>query len=348
MPEGFAQDGWMTDDSEVDFWQVWRAVADAYNLAPDRTVVGGYSIGGYAAYKLGLEYPDVFAEELAMAGPPVCGIGVYPGIAADSGPGRCTSDGDTGPLVGNAEWLPYVMADGGAAETVPVTGQYEQVSKFDGDNERYTWFLYPAMDHLVWPTLDEFGQEAGALGDPTRTTRPGTIDYTWYPDLVDTKLGLEATQLWWIDELAARTSTPGGLAHVVAASHEIREPAQTPVRTTTPQPMGQPAPDVEKQLTWVPGSTPSPASEIDLTLTDVGRLRLNLAEAGFGPDPSGSISVATDGTMALSLTNLGPEAALTLDGASIGDADADGDAGVTIPAGTHRIACTGTDKAQQR
>ncbi|MDQ1672212.1 MAG: hypothetical protein QOC98_774, partial [Frankiaceae bacterium] len=118
---GYGPDGWYFDEAENDFWSVWRSLGQAYALAPERTVISGYSMGGFASYKLGLSYPDLFAKAMPLAGPPRCGVRVVSGAEGPAGPGRCTTDGSTTALVPNAREVPYVLADGVADELVPYT-----------------------------------------------------------------------------------------------------------------------------------------------------------------------------------------------------------------------------------
>ena len=61
-------------------WEVWARVADNFAVEPNRTVIAGYSMGGYAAYKLGLSYPEVFAQAVSLAGPPTCGVRLLPEV----------------------------------------------------------------------------------------------------------------------------------------------------------------------------------------------------------------------------------------------------------------------------
>ena len=55
---------------------------------------------------------------MPLAGPPFCGMRVAGDIAGPAGPGRCSTDGNTTPLVPNARDVPYVLADGGLDELV--------------------------------------------------------------------------------------------------------------------------------------------------------------------------------------------------------------------------------------
>src|SRR5207253_11495640 len=119
---GFGADGRYVDEAEVGVAQVWPEPGDDYAPGPPRPLIPGYSMGGFASYKLGLTYPDLFASAMPRAGPPVCGLRVHGSIVGHAGPGRCTDDGDTTPLVANARWLRYDIADGGADELVPFAG----------------------------------------------------------------------------------------------------------------------------------------------------------------------------------------------------------------------------------
>ena len=106
---------WYFDEGELDVWEVWARVAEQLGTDPNRTVICGYSMGGYAAYKLGLAYPQVFSQAVALAGPPTCGIRLLPGpdIPFDTDRvSHCAREGDTWRLLVNARWLPFVITHG--------------------------------------------------------------------------------------------------------------------------------------------------------------------------------------------------------------------------------------------
>ena len=180
---GRGPDGWYFDEAEVDFWEAWHALSTGFALDPERTVLSGYSMGGWATYKLGLAYPDLFAKAVVMAGPPVCGIRVTGDVVQPAGPGRCTDDGTSVPLLANARWLPYFIAHGAADQLVPVTGVVEHVADIDGLGLRHRFELYPALDHLAWAAADLFASPAAHMGAGKRTRDPGRITYTWFPHL---------------------------------------------------------------------------------------------------------------------------------------------------------------------
>ena len=170
---GRGPDGWYFDEAEVDFWQVWHALGASFNLDPDRTVLSGYSMGGWAGYKLGLAYPDLFAKTVVLAGPQVCGIRLDSGVVIPAGPGRCTGDGLSAPLLGNARWLPYYIAQGAGDELVPLSGVLQQVQDIDALGYRYRYEQFPTQDHLAWATEDTFASPAAEHGQPVPSARPG-------------------------------------------------------------------------------------------------------------------------------------------------------------------------------
>lgn len=335
--EGRGPDGWYFDQAEADFWQVWHALGQAYTLDPERTVLSGYSMGGYATYKLGLAYPDLFARAVALAGGPVCGLQVEGAVKGAAGPGRCKTDGDSAPLVGNARWLPFVMADGVADELVPVTSVLAQIGRFDAAGERYRFYLYPAEDHLVYATQDQFGAQAADMGDASRVRNPAHITYTWYPDLTVAALGIGTTGAYWVRGPVARDQAPGALASFDADSQARPGPTVTIQRSHSPSSAGAPTPGILSTLTWHLGPVPAAHPVLDLHLSNVSGLTLDLARAGFPPGTSAQIPVTTDGPTAVTLAQLAPGQAVLLAGAPLTHAAPDGLATLRVAPGTHVI-----------
>jgi pimeloyl-ACP methyl ester carboxylesterase len=336
-PESRGLGGWYTGYAEVDFWQVWHAVAQAYRLDPSRTVLSGYSMGGYGTYLLGLDYPDVFAGAVVLSGPPVCGISVVRGVDASAGSGTCADDGNTAPLVGNARWLPFVIEQGAADELVPVAGVVQQVQLFDAAGERYRFELYPAEDHLVNATQDGFRSEYRAIGSPALVVDPGVVEFTWYPGRLQRALGIGPTGDYWVQGLVGASQAPGALASVQAESGERPEPAVTVERTVSVDPLAEPTPRVTRSLSWVLGATPARRPLLRARLDGVAGATFELAEAGFRPGTAGTAIVSTTTTTVIGLAQLGPRAQVTVDGRPAGRPGADGTVTVRIAAGTHVI-----------
>jgi pimeloyl-ACP methyl ester carboxylesterase len=295
---GRGPDGWYYGAAERDFWEVWNRLAMSYRLDPERTVLSGYSMGGWATYKIGLAHPDLFARAVVLAGPPGCGLRFSEQAGGGAGPGACTTDGDSTPMIENARWLPYFIGHGTDDELVPVTGVVEQVGQFRTVGNRYRFELYPGMDHLAWGASDQFQAGATYMGDGTlaRTTNPGHVTYRWYPN--DSAF---TTGVYWVRDPLGRTVTPGSTARVDAVSAARPDPAVQVInaRGTTQNaviPVG-----VLEEQTWAVGATPAAGSTITLDLKNVASVTIDLAGAGFGPGVPGTLAITTDGPTAVTL-----------------------------------------------
>ncbi len=299
--EGFGPAGWYYNEAETDFWQVWHALAEAYSLDPARTVISGYSMGGWASYKLAFEHPDDFAGSLVLDGPTVCGIEFYPGENGNafSDP-RCSQDGQSKPFIHNALWIPYVIDHTYADELVPVQGPISQAQEFDSLGQRYDLFIHTGADHLAFAVEDRFGDAVAALGNPRLKTNPGKFTYSWYPSLDDASLGIGATGDYWLRGLKARNSSYGTIATVQASDAALPVPRITDHRFG-PSLVTQPLPGTETGLSWTFGSTPRANRRMTLRLIDVSALTLEARTARL---QTGTISAVSDGAARLTIVGL--------------------------------------------
>jgi pimeloyl-ACP methyl ester carboxylesterase len=300
--EGFGPAGWYYNQAETDFWQVWRAVAKAFSLDPNRTVISGYSMGGWASYKLAFEHPDDFAGALVLDGPLVCGIEFYPGVngyAYGSDP-TCSKDGQSQPLVANARWIPYVIDQTYTDELVPTTGVISQAQAFSRLGQRYDLFIHTGGDHLSFAVEDKFSDVVSALGKPVRRLNPGSFTFRWYPSLDNRRLGIGATGDYWLSSLVARKRSYGTIATVHAADAALPDPAVR-VHRFGPALLTQPLPGTESGLTWQLGHRPAPAPRLVLRLTDVASVTLDARRARLR---RGTLTVVSDGRTRLIVRRL--------------------------------------------
>ncbi|HET6816286.1 MAG TPA: peptidase [Mycobacteriales bacterium] len=330
--EGFAPDMWYFDEAEVDFWQVWHRLASAYTLDPDRTALTGYSMGGWAAYKLGFAHPDLFATALSLEGPPTCGIEIVPGsrLPSDQDPkSHCYADGDSTKLVASARWLPYGVSQGAVDELVPVTSGLAQVQLLDKRNYRYHFEFFPAEDHLVYATQDRFGTLASWVGNRTRKKNPGHVSYAWYPDLDRPAFGIGTTTAYWLSGLKGRGHAPGQVASIEAVSRGIPDAAITVHRSGPSLQVANPTPSTVFDLTWSTGGRPAGSDRLSLDLHDVGAVTVDARRAGL---TCPTVIVTSDGTATVRFTSLRPHAVVT-GGRTGARTDGAGDAAVAVGSG---------------
>ena len=334
--EGFSDGQWYYGAAQVDFWDVWHQLADSYDLNPDTTVMSGYSMGGFASYKLALEYPDLFAQSMPLEGPVICGTRVTPPLESYAGPGQCTSDGNTTPLIVNAKWIPYVMTYGAIDELVPFTGGVEQVEDFNKLGYRYYAVLYPAEDHMVFALQNDFAPAIAQLRPLERKQVPASFTFTWYPELVSSELGIGPTQDYWVGSLKARSSEAGKLATVHASSGALPEPQVSGEHHTGTT--NGPTPAVTDSLTWSEGASPPASQTLELSLTDVASLAVDTKAAKL---KCASATVSTDGPTMLTLTGLRPGTRVTAGGQTLATAS-EGAATVSLSSGTSTFSfCAG-------
>lgn len=326
---GRGPDMWYFDEAEVDFWEVWNRIASSFTLDPERTVISGYSMGGYGSYKLGLAYPDLFAKALAIAGPPTCGIRVSGDVRAPSQEGRCTDEGDTKALVGNARHVPYLIASGVVDELVPFTSVLEQVEAFDTRGYRYHAEYYPGEGHIPYAAKDAFEPVTKQLGRTTRERTAARVDYSWYPNLARPELGIGTTGAYWLRDLKARSTAPGTLARVVAHSKALADPLVTVDKSERLDVPGDPSPARVIDQTWQRTGFAPRTNALSLDLTGVASAVVDARRAGLAQASSVAVTMTSDGPATVRFSGLRPGAALQVTGAPSVRADRAGTAVVT-------------------
>ncbi len=333
---------WYFDEGELDVWEVWARVAEQLGTDPNRTVIAGYSMGGYGTYKLALSYPEVFAQAVVLAGPPTCGVRLWPDVDIPADPlepdSRCAREGDTWRLLVNARWLPFLVTHGLIDELVPFPSAAEQILELDRLGYRYRFTVYPVEDHVVFLFQDEFADAVSHMSTGPRQPDPGHITFAWYPQLVRPDLGIGPHRVWWLSDLKADpsvTAVRGAIAEVDARSYARPDPARTTRRRRGFVPHFDPTPGLYSEQIWRLGPPADALPYVTLGLAGVASLTLDVGRAGLGSLPQSEITVSTDTSVQITLTALPPDTKVQIDGQAAG-------AVVAVPAGRHRITLSRT------
>lgn len=288
-PLGRGPDGWYLDEGFVDTLEVWAdALATFPEVDPDRTLVSGYSMGGYGTYRLATLMPDSFASAVSVVGPPTNGIWTGLDLPADN-------PFFTYPQLENTRHVPFWITHGVLDELVPVAGVTRQAQRLAELGYEHRFALHPAEDHLTFTVKDSWGREAGWFAaHPERVERPAEVTLRVRPasllssgkeeleplvaDLL-AEVGARVDGAYWVDDVVVAGADAGDVTGIVELTSECisrRAGAVTPVQSAGvdgPSPYALTGADVGE----VDGTT---NGVITGRLVDVASLTIDLERAG--------------------------------------------------------------------
>ena len=331
---------WYLDEGELDVWEVWARVAEQLGTDPNRTVISGYSMGGYGAYKLALAYPEVFAQAVVLAGPPdvrrasCCPMSTFRATWTRNRTARA-----------RATPCGYSSTRGGFRSSSP-TGCSTSWCPCPRSCSRFTsWTGLPTAtgSPSILATTTSGGCSRTTSATRCRTWVPGpgratpdTSPSRGFPQLVRPDLGIGPHQVWWLSDLAAdpdTTASRGATASVDARSHARPDPTRTTRRRRGFEPDLDLTPGLYTEVTWRIGPAVAPLPSLALNLTRVAGLTVDVARAGLAALSSSAIKVRTDTLAQIKLAALPPDTTVLLDGRPSGPA-------VAVPVGQHTITLT--------
>jgi poly(3-hydroxybutyrate) depolymerase len=297
-------DGWYTDEAEVDFFEVWGDLARHFRLQPDRVALSGYSMGGYGAYKLGLQWPDLFGRAFTTVGPPGRGIWVPPGPPSG---GQATN---TNPLLENARWVPFMNWAGRTDSLVPIAGPRAQQARFDELGLRSQLWTYPG-GHYDLAARDEWQAARAFLAAPAVQRDPRRVDYAFMPDSDRRALGLRHDHAYWVSGLRVRDRSGDPRADPARGEISARSSARTrgfgqagdPVRRRVTSPRGgPPAPESVAGTEWRRLRRLPARNALELRLENVGRVTIDGRRAGLSGRRCLRVTIASDGAARVRLS----------------------------------------------
>lgn len=322
--------GYYRNDAEVDLWDAWHDVARYFKLDPQRSVSSGYSMGAIATIALMARYPDVFAAGVVLAGSHVdASVRALPDMA-------------------NLRWNAYYQAGGLLDESVPYPEVRATVDALKANGLQYTYDLYLAEEHLLWPLKDllypaylnatKWLQESAPK---MRKQHPGDITYLWSPCSAQPELGLGPVGPWWLGDLQASDgcNAQGNTVYASIVAHSGGRPgrpvtglrfSQTPVLN-----LASPSPAIREQQGWVLGPAADASGLLTLALTGVARLSVDLQGAGIAARRDKRITGSSDVPVTLILKGLAEGSQVTVAGQSVSVSN--GRISLQLPAGDFAV-----------
>lgn len=354
--ESRGPDGWYQHEGEYDVFEMWNDIAAHFTLDPDRLAISGYSMGGYATYRLCTLYPDLCGKAFSQVGPPGDGVWVPPN------PPTGGIETLTNVWLENARNVPFLNMAASADQLVPIAGPRAQnlgapelgIRGFDQLGYHFRFLIFSPADHFAPAAAGyDFPFSTAFLGDAFVDRNPPHVTFAYVPASDDPALGLVHDHAYWVSEvrLADEVSgtPPKGIIDAFGHGFGLGDPPSTPGTDAGAIP---PFTYTEVNRSW--GAAPVIAVEnvLDVTLRNVGSARLDLARAALDPAAELTLPVDADVASVLTLDGSFPSCSQVLeDGTLLAGASA-GPSGAVLPisAGTHtyRITCGGDVFALRR
>jgi hypothetical protein len=298
--EGRGPDGWYYDSAEADVFEMWADIAHHYLLDPTRTALTGYSMGGYATYKLGTRYPDLFARAFVTVGPPADGIwtgppGVIPATGGDQT--------NTYFMLESLRWLPILIWHGTNDELVPAHGPQLVARRLDALGYRYEIDTFPGFDHFAFAVADNYTWPTSFLDDAQVVVNPPHITYVVNPTMNFPLVSVRADHAYWLSSMAVRNPSVSPRGTVDVRSEGFCS-GDAPASATQFGAGVAATPYAREYRTWGDAPTAPCADVLDITATNVSSIVIDAQRARI--DCNARINLSSDGPVTIELLGASP------------------------------------------
>jgi hypothetical protein len=295
-PESRGPDESYENYGAADVFDVWADVARRYKLDPDVTVSTGYSMGGVGTFKLGSQFPDLFARAQ-----PTVGFETNTDVLA------------------SLRNVPVLMWNNNGDELANDALYNSTAAKLDSLGYRYELDAFrpcanPACsplfpNHLQLAVNDQYQPAADFLGGATVERNPSHVTYVLDEARNHAKIKLVGDHAYWVSGLKLRdpghtgaTGDPTGqidaISHGLGASDRTASVTQPGAGQLEGGNLGA-IQFTSRVKTWAP-PTPGPRGDtIDVTATNIGKASIDVKRAGV--DCSVKVNVTSDGPIAIAL-----------------------------------------------
>jgi pimeloyl-ACP methyl ester carboxylesterase len=291
-------DGWYQNEAEYDVFEMWNDVDRLYTLDPERVAVTGYSMGGFAGYRLGTLWPDLFGKAVTVVGPPGDGIWAPP---LNTVPIETL----TNLTLPNARNLPYMNIVAVLDELVPIHGTTAQNvgrpplshTSFEDLGYRYHFLVHPTADHLAIAVLGyDLPHRAEFIGDARRDPNPHHVTFKYIPQTDDAALALVHDHAYWVSALrladpAVGTPIPTAMVDIFSHAFGRGDPESSPGAGGGTVPL----PYTEVNRTWAEPPAAPAENKLTAVLTNVGSVRVDAVRAALNPRAPIVLDVTADG-----------------------------------------------------
>ncbi|MFL5822607.1 MAG: prolyl oligopeptidase family serine peptidase [Solirubrobacteraceae bacterium] len=300
-PEARGNEGWDADYSERDHMDVMSDVERSYNIDRNKVYSGGYSQGGYIAYRIAELFPDRFAGLVDWVG--------FTGDDDNGTPQKGTIDytagavGNAVDFVGNLRRVPSDMLYSGADELVHVWTGEAMDNAFKATDDIYRFYMHPAAEHLTYALLDNWQKEAADSKGWTLVHNPPRVTYTTAPflDSVPARLGIFHDHAYWVSGIRPGAGAPPTKYETVDLTTHACGGTQ-PASVTNTRTGTDPVPWVSDERDQTGLKALPKSYRLTGTLTNVSALRI-AASAACLAGHTFDYDITTDGPATLTLSD---------------------------------------------
>jgi hypothetical protein len=290
-PESRGPDEGYENYGAADVFDVWADVARHYRLDPSWTAISGYSMGGIGTFKLGAQFPDLFARAQPTVGDEsnndvLASLRNVPVL-------MWNNHGDE--LVNEAEYDATAMA-------LNSLGYRYEIDRYQPCANPACSPLFP--NHLQLAINDQFAPAAKFLGNARVDRNPARVTYVVDAERNHAKLGVVGNHAYWVSKLKLRDGSQGtgqldavsqGLGGGVTPS-----PTQVSVGSLEGGNLGTLTYDLQRK-TWNPALGGLPHDALFVKATNVASAAIDVRRAHVdckvqvGIDSDGPIKIALPG-----------------------------------------------------
>lgn len=293
-PLGRGPVGFYSDISERDVLDVYDDMLANEKVDPEQVILGGYSMGGYGALRLGALYPDRWAAVTNWVGftgrvshaPgaldgllfPVGNLITSTGVVGDN----IGAVGDVLELVQNLRHIPTISLYGALDELVQVNTGVAMQQAFAANDVEQEFYLHVDAEHLTYMILDSWQRESNFSKDRYRVKHPSRVTYRTDAALDYPEYAIKHDRAYWLRDIK---SAAAGYSDLDATIHGCGTPENQYTLTNT---VGSgPVPLVwSLQKKAVSGTTPvTLGNRIELSLSNVADVTVDMAGACLNSAP---------------------------------------------------------------
>ncbi len=299
-PEARGPDQFYEGLGGADVFEVWADVARHYKLDPSYTDITGYSMGGFGTFKLGAQFPDLFARAQPTVG-----------------------EETNNDVLASLRNVPVLMWNNTADELVTPPAYTATATALANLGYRYELDAYQPCptapnasmcspvfpDHLELAINDQYAPAAAFLGSATVDPNPPHVTYVVDGARDRPSLGIVGDHAYWVSGLTLRSTThtssngdPEGEIDAVSHRFGVGDPTPSPLQVGIGELDGGNLGTLHFASfakTW--GSTPSASASdsIDITATNIATATIDVARAGA--DCNVAVHISSDGPLSVNL-----------------------------------------------